>query len=279
MADLSGLKGELPLKDAYQDLIHPAAVEAGKTIALPFRVVNLLLAPLTKWVEHGEAKLDEISRLVSEEVKDIPEEKLTEPEPYVAVPAMQAITYSMDCDELKDMYAKLLAKAINADEKGKVHPAYVEIIKQMSPLDAKALAFIQRNGRTAIAMCNIRWQDKSGVSWEGFKHFRLFRNGGFLYHHLVNASENGFSENDITVSFENLARLGLIEIYDDMQVERESYRDFEDSQLVMAYIEAMKSRPDSDAKEVALLPAAAEITALGKSFSAICLDTTSSKVV
>lgn len=267
------------MKEAYQDLIHPAAVEVGKTIALPFRTVNLLLAPLAKWVNESEAKMGEISHLVSEEVKDVPEEKLTEPEPYIAVPAMQAITYSMDCDELKDMYAKLLAKAINADEKDKVHPAYVEIIKQMSPLDAEALSFIQKDGRTSVALCNIRWQKKSGEAWNGFKLVRIHQRGFPLYNHFVMASKDGYSEKEITVSFENLARLGLIKIYDDMQVARESYRDFEDSQLVIAYIEAMKNRPDADENEVALLPAAAEITAFGRAFSAICLDTTSSKVV
>lgn len=279
MADLSGLKGELPLKEAYQDLIHPAAVEAGKTIALPFRVVNLLLAPLTKWVEHGEAKLDEISRLVSEEVKDIPEEKLTEPEPYVAVPAMQAITYSMDCDELKQMYAKLLAKSINVDEKNKVHPAYVEIIKQMSPLDAITLAFIQEDGRSEIALCNIRWQKKSREVWDGFKLFRSHERGLSLYSHLSLAFEEGYFVEDITVSLENLARLGLIEIHDDMQLDREYYMDFENSSAVMTFLEAKKNLPDSDENEVALLPAFAEITALGNAFSAICLNTTSRKDV
>lgn len=267
------------MKDAYQDVVHPTAVEVGKTLALPFRAVNVLLTPIAKWVMQGEAKLDEISRLVSEEVKDVPEEKLTDPEPYVAVPAMQAITYSMDCDELKNMYAKLLAKAINVDEKDKVHPAYVEIIKQMSPLDAMSLKFIQENGRTTVPMCNIRWQKKSGESWTGFRLFRLERHGGYLYRHLLMASEDGYSEKDITVSFENLARLGLIMIHDDMQIDREHYKDFEDSRIVIACIEAMKNRPDSDENEVALLPGAAEITALGKAFSAICLDTTSSKVV
>lgn len=273
MADNTTSKGELPLKEAYQDIVHPAAAEVGKTLALPFRAVNVLLTPIAKWVMQGEAKLDEISRLVSEEVKNVPEEKLTDPEPYVAVPAMQAFTYSMDCDELKRMYAKLLANAINKDVKDKVHPSYVEIIKQMSPLDAKSLEFIQENGRSAVALCNIRWQNKDSESWTGFKLVRLERPGNFLYKHLVRASEDGYSERDITVSFENLDRLGLIWIHDDMVVNRELYKDFEESDLVLSFIELMKVHPDADKKEVALQPASAEITTLGRAFSAICIDT------
>lgn len=52
------------------------------------------------------------------------------PEAYVAVPALQAISYSMNSEELRNMYANLLAKAIDIDEKDKVHPAFVELIKQ-----------------------------------------------------------------------------------------------------------------------------------------------------
>lgn len=272
------MESENPLKEIYQDVAHPAASEIGKTLALPFRAVNVLLTPVAKWVMQGEAKLDEISHLVAEEVKHIPEEKLVSPEPYVAVPAMQAITYSLDCDELKRMYAKLLAKAMNADEKDHVHPAYVEIIKQMSPLDAVSLKFIQQGGRSAIAMCNIRWQKKSREAWTGFKLIRLEQYGSFLYRHLVKAFEEGYSEKDITVSFENLDRLGLIVIHDDMQLERDNYKDFESHPFVLSCIASSKDFPSPDKNEVALLPAAAQITMLGETFSAICLDIGSHKV-
>ena len=114
-SDLKAVLTELPLKDAYNDLIHPAASAVGQTLSLPFRAVNVLLAPLTKWVLQGEEKLNAVSQLVAEKVADVPREKLVPPEPYVAVPAMQAISYSLDNSELRDLYANLLAKAINTD--------------------------------------------------------------------------------------------------------------------------------------------------------------------
>lgn len=45
----------------------------------------------------------------------------------------------MDSEELRNMYANLLAKAMNVDEKDKVHPAFVELIKQMAPREALIL--------------------------------------------------------------------------------------------------------------------------------------------
>lgn len=265
------ITGELPIKEAYQDLLHPAASAAGQTLSLPFRAVNVLLTPISKWVMQGEAKLNEISQAVSEKVKDVPPEKLVEPEPYVAVPAMQAFSYSMDSDDLKELYANLLANAINADRKNQVHPAYVEIIKQMSPLDARALEYFIEGGRTAIPLCNIRWQQKSSPRWSGFKAFRLETHGSFIYRHLSIATEDGFTDTDITISFENLHRLGLIEISDDYNVDREFYKPFEEHQLFLLYSTLFSKHDDTNHNELALLPASAQITTLGKGFCSICL--------
>ena len=272
-SNLGEIADQLPIKEAYNDLLHPAAAAVGQTISFPFRAVNLLLSPFQKWLIQGEARMDEMSRLVSEELKNVPQEKLTEPDPYVAVPAMQAFSYSMDCDELKKMYAKLLAKAIHMDEKNDVHPSYVEIIKQMSPLDAQALEFIYK--QKTVAICNIRWQKKSSELWSGIPMFRASTHGRILYQHLVHASEDHSSEVDITVSFESLNRLGLILIADDHCLNKERYKDFENSPLVIAFKEHMDSAPDSNENEVALLPSAAIMTAFGRVFAKVCLSNNS----
>lgn len=264
---------ELPLKEAYQDIIHPSAAAIGQAISLPIRAVNVLLSPIAKWVIQGEARLEEISRSVGERVKDVPPEKLVEPEPYVAVPAMQALTYSMDSNELKNLYANLLSNAINIDKKDKVLPAYVEIIRQMSPLDAKSLEFIQKGGRTAIALCDIRWQKKSSPLWSDFKFFRLSSYGSFLYRNYVAADEDGYTANDITISFENLDRLGLIEINPELQLDKEQYKKFDDNYGVIYFANRYaENSPHSNEYEVALLPSSAQITNLGKAFSSICFS-------
>lgn len=48
---------------------------------------------------------------------------------------MQANAYN-ESEKLREMYANLVAKSMNADFHDKVHPAYVEIIKQLSPAEA-----------------------------------------------------------------------------------------------------------------------------------------------
>lgn len=270
-SDLGGIIEQLPIKEAYDDLLHPAAAAIGQTISLPFRAVNVLLAPFQKWILEGERHLVEMIQLVSEELKNVPQEKLTEPDPYVAVPAMQAFSYSMDCDELKRMYAKLLAKAIHVDEKSSVHPSYVEIIKQMSPLDAKMLEFIHKK-RGCIAMCNIRWQKKSPQIWEVLPNFRSLTLGHDCYSHLFSVFEAGYSPQKITVSFENLERLSLVEIREDVYLEPKHYQDLNNMDLASALEENIKSLPKYDERELALTPGFCRMTAFGKSFVNVCLS-------
>lgn len=124
------------LSDAYNDILKPAAQESSKALALIPRTINAALVPLRQWIAEKEYKLAETEKLIAQRLADIPPEKIITPEAYVAVPAIQAISYSMNSEELRDLYANLLANSMNIDTKSNVHPSFIEIIKQLSPIDA-----------------------------------------------------------------------------------------------------------------------------------------------
>ena len=56
----------------------------------------------------------------------------------------------MDSEELRNLYANLLAKAMNSDTKDQVHPSFVEIIKQMSPIDSLVFNTIMERSANPI---------------------------------------------------------------------------------------------------------------------------------
>ncbi len=110
--------------------------EVDKTSALVVRAIHAALSPLEKWVLQKEYNLAETKKILEEKLKNTPVENIITPPPYVAVPVLQSISYCMDDIQLRDMYAELLAHAMNSETVNNVHPTFVEIIKQMSPLDA-----------------------------------------------------------------------------------------------------------------------------------------------
>lgn len=120
----------------YQDALQPTIQEVGKLAARIPRAINAALSSLDKWILHKEYAIEETKALLEQKLENINPEKIVKPEAYVAVPALQAISYSMNSAELRNLYANLLAKAMNSDTKDMVHPSFIEIIKQMAPIDA-----------------------------------------------------------------------------------------------------------------------------------------------
>lgn len=123
----------------YNDIVSPSAKPIGTVVSLLPRTIRLFFSRWEKWVVNAEKSFELTAEAIQEKVAQIPEEKLSEPEPAIAVPALQQLSYCYDSQELREMYANLLVSSMNVDTKYEVHPAYVDIIKQLTPDEAKLL--------------------------------------------------------------------------------------------------------------------------------------------
>lgn len=121
----------------YENTLQPAVQEFRKFLARIPRTANVFLFNLDNWILNRQHIIEETKKLLKQKLENVDPDKLVTPEVYIAIPAIQAISYSMNCNELRNLYANLLAKAMNADTKDSVHPSFIEIIKQMTPIDAQ----------------------------------------------------------------------------------------------------------------------------------------------
>lgn len=181
--------------ELYHDALQPSAQESGKLIARIPRAINAAFAGLDKWILNKEYSVEETKKLLATKLDKIDPEKIVEPEPYVAVPAIQAISYAMNSDELRNLYANLLAKSMITDTKETVHPSFVEIIKQMSPIDARVFQIIMASHLRPVINSGKRLS--SGGSTPIQSHCSWI---------------TSFSIKQCATSIDNLLRLGLIEI-------------------------------------------------------------------
>lgn len=131
--------------EMYNDMVKPAAKSAGNILAFPLRAIDVALSKPKLWLAKQEQNYEKTLVLLAHKMKNIPEDKIVAPENYIAVPALQQISYCFDSNELRDMYANLLAASMNTDTKWDVHPAYVDIIKQLTPDEAKLLKALSTN--------------------------------------------------------------------------------------------------------------------------------------
>lgn len=128
------------VEDVYKDALQPTVQSIGKIISYPTRILRMAFSPVEKWLLNSEASLNLAVESVSEKLKKVPEDKIVPLEPYIAVPAILQLSYCENSEDLRNLYANLLASSMNVDKKWTVHPAYVDIIKQLNPDEAKWLS-------------------------------------------------------------------------------------------------------------------------------------------
>jgi hypothetical protein len=120
-----------------------AAREIGKTAVTITKAINNVLLPLAminfafdKAREYFEKQF---ALQFEPLVRQIPADSIVEPKASIAGPALQGLAFSHEEPALRDMYLNLLASAMDGRIAEGAHPAFAEIIKQLSGEDARLL--------------------------------------------------------------------------------------------------------------------------------------------
>jgi hypothetical protein len=152
-----------------REAVNEAAKAApGMAVVGDLRAENLaLLQVLQNWLLKGVVKTvlgrneyvrsGQIYRDLSSKLSGIEADHLQPPKASIAGPVIEGIAYVLDEPALKEMYLNLLAGAVNSAKAPKVHPSFVEIIRQLSAQEVPVLelALSQRS------LAAVRLQDKS----------------------------------------------------------------------------------------------------------------------
>jgi len=146
------------LPKAYDDLLKPATQELGKGLETIAKALNIVLSPLAGMVWGFDRLKEFLDEDVSRRLAERRTKKITTPTPSVAVPTLFALTYLGSESELRDLFANLLVSATDAESAAMVHPAFVEIIKQLSADEAKILSSL-RNQKYFPIICEGNYSD------------------------------------------------------------------------------------------------------------------------
>lgn len=132
----------------------------------------------------------------------------------VVGPILESLKYTYDKEEIKNMFLNLLAASMNIDTQNKAHPSYVEIIKQLTPLDAKIFKKIHELKQVACAHLTLEIDNENKIYAYAYPNYLV---GELLY------LGNMF---DISSSISNLIRLGLIQLNDFSSITNYDYEKF-----------------------------------------------------
>lgn len=268
MSDISEILSSETAGKFYDDLVHPAASEAGKALEILAHAITAALSPLKIWSLNKEYNVKRIKAELEKSLSSVDPDKIVSPEPYVAVPAIEAISYSMNNKELCALYANLLAKSMVSDTKDKVHPAFIEIIKQLSPNDA--LIFKECSTRDIIPAARLSIvMIQKGLHILGSAPIQQL-----ALDLVADISFSFISEEQVRISLDNLMRTGLLQLNNFSLEDKASYNFVKSSSIYLELtekfhqlnaIEPTADRIHVDQKYISVTP-------LGNLFRNICID-------
>lgn len=279
------------IADAFNDTTTPARQQVGTTLG---DLVYLAFGGLSHYVnkkkinrsielEYHKQK-QEVSHCsdfeqylseISKAVKSIPNEKLCEPKLDIVGPALEASKYYISNEEIRKMFTNLIGASMNLDTSNEVHHSYVEIIKQLSPLDASNIKILSTNNVFPIAKYIVILNSSDSTPPPHME----------LKPHVWLFNENNDSYDDNAISLTNLERLGLVNIsYSTISSIFDYESNFRGQPLFETYSSFIQNIKEgipiedppkdirllNDASHLDIVKGLIRLTPLGMSFASIC---------
>ncbi|MDP5165247.1 DUF4393 domain-containing protein [Pseudomonas syringae] len=250
----TGLVKAVPI---YEDAVQPVAKQIGKSLETVGKLVNVALAPVGLLVWGYDQFEDFIKTKVADRLKDVPTEDIITPKANVAGPAIESLRYTGHEESLSDMYANLLASAMNKSTADGAHPAFVEIIKQMTPDEGKLMSlFLEHRPFPTVSVRAELKEGNGGVA---------VANNLSLFGDEANLEVKTF----VPSYLDNLSRLGLIIIHSgESYTDPGMYDELEGSELVKKHYAETAALPNRVPR---LVRGFIRLTNLGVQFGAICV--------
>ncbi|MFC9777809.1 DUF4393 domain-containing protein [Paenibacillus chitinolyticus] len=244
--------------EIVKKVLEPPAEQIGKGL---YNLFYLVFAPIEKAKLKKEHEINLYKAEIDKRIAAIPEDNLIEPPLDIVGPALEASKYYIEHEDIRQMFAQLIASSMNKSENSLVHTSFIEIIKQLSPLDAKILKFLHDNEHS-VPIASIRYVPKNQIS--GQKN--IFDN----FFPLPDMKTTNYRT--YLSSVDNLIRLGLIKVrlayaYDD----KSKYQTIKEHEI---YIELnnLFENDESSPGNAVLQEGIWSFTQFGTSFLSCCFD-------
>jgi len=144
--------------------LQVAARTLAARIAVKERVKLRLYQPFARMIGVSQAYFRDVyPEEMAARIENIPDENLITPAASVAVPAMQGLSYSFGEPDLKELYLNLLTTASDNRRSEDAHPAFADVIKQLSVKEVKLLDLVLK--RVDVPVCRIKVYGDEGPNF------------------------------------------------------------------------------------------------------------------
>lgn len=205
-----------------------------------------------------KTNLEALKQEALEAMQIIPQENIVEPKMSILGPTMEASKFHIDEPEIRSMFAKLIAASIDSRAQNVIRSSFVEVVKQLEPLDASNLSLFKNERTHPCARYAFKDLANQGI--------RTILDLMFL------ANPNYPDVNAHASSLHNLKRLGLIDIkIDDRFTDDSVYEPFNHTSVASKIRRALDNGDYGPNTDFYIQKGHVQITSFGNDFISICL--------
>lgn len=136
----SDIKSIVPLDKVYEDALSPAMKQIGKSLESVAKTSRFLLAP----IDYLAAQHDRWERYLKKVSEKVKEENLIEGHPQIVIPTLEGLSLTYENTLLSELFINLLSNSIDKTKQDLAHPAFPNIIRQLSHDEAVILFYLKK---------------------------------------------------------------------------------------------------------------------------------------
>lgn len=202
-------------KSTQELLLNPTAKNIGDTLG---DVSELILSPVSIVTTWANAHVKKFKQSIIDNVNKIPEENRDPSKINLAMKTIEDSKYQISDDNLRKMFAKLIAASIDRRNNYGLSPRFSNVLSQFSPEDAEFLIQISANN-----------PDFDSIPTVIFITMRNNGNGAEDGDHFIAPDRSTASWFQNELSLNNLVSLGIINQSDDDYLTHYTCKSFYDS--------------------------------------------------
>ena len=194
-------------------LLNPTAKNIGDTLG---DVSELILSPVSIVTTWADAHVKKFKQSIIDNVNKIPEEKRDSSKINLAMKTIEDSKYQISDDNLRKMFAKLVAASIDKRNNQGLSPRFSNVLSQFGPEDAEFLMQISTNNLNSIPTVIFFSRTDDGSGHKDGDHFIA-----------PDKSTASWFQNEL--SLDSLVSLGIINQSDDDYLTHDTHKLFYDS--------------------------------------------------
>lgn len=265
------LKRILPEK-TQEMLLGPTADILGKTAG---DIVEVTTAPISLPAKYLAGHIKSLKDKINKKFSSLDPDNLSFSEENFnkLLKFSNDLQFSLDSEEIRNMFANLVVKSFVKSDQDALHPAFSSIIRDLTPLDARNLVLIyQKYPSTSFPLVDYRETAPNGS-------FNTVKQNVFL----ENTEEDNLDSQ--ILSIENLERLKLVLIENNFKWDSNSYEKFKktdffirqkhnltETRLLWENSNIPEETINGLVNDITINKKTCELTSFGKLFCSICLD-------